>query len=545
MNNGAHIFIHSLFRAGSTYLFQVFRRAGYWCYQEPLHEIAVFARADAKLLLEYSSETMQLLFHPPMDKPYFQELYEVWPAWRDTLRESSAYTAYFAAPGEDLGISYLLALIKAARGRPVFQECRTSGRIGAIKAELGGYHIYLWRNPWDQWWSYKVVSYFDLVNQIIIHAPGAPEPVKLALQELKLEAYGQNDLKGAFAFYQARPLSSEQSFLVFYLLWCLGLKEGVTYADMLLNIDCLSDSEDYRAETLAMLKETGIGGLNFADCRVPQGCYLEKDQMFFLPLEGQVHRWLLGGGWTVHDLQKIQELRERFRPTSLGKCAGDVGQDLAKQAMRARMVALRFETDYARGLRQARAEVEKLNARSVQLQNAVAELTAAHEKERARSDWLEVEWNGAKRRIEELASVAAQREKQLAAVYASWSWKVTAPLRFGYGLALISLRLARKAFAFGRKALLWPLLSAMAWVLRDPLLAERINREILRYPWLHRRLRALAIGTGLMATPATPPPTASPPAAAGSTTTSDLAKLSPHARRMYVRLVQAQRCQEV
>jgi hypothetical protein len=40
------IFVHSLFRSGSTYLFEVFRRSpdGYWCYQEPLNEHLRHAR---------------------------------------------------------------------------------------------------------------------------------------------------------------------------------------------------------------------------------------------------------------------------------------------------------------------------------------------------------------------------------------------------------------------------------------------------------------------------------------------------------------------
>jgi FkbM family methyltransferase len=250
--------------------------------------------------------------------------------------------------------------------------------------------------------------------------------------------------------------------------------------------------------------------------------------------------------------------------------------------------SLAESTPYCAALRQSLAE---LKAQAEQARQRADRLQEGLQKEQARCDWLEGEWNGAKRRIEELAAelalvqeaerrrseeleaarqslaetraafeqaqarslqleaelaaaraeveelnarslqlqnTVAEREKQLAAVHASWSWKVTAPLRFGYDLALISLRLAEKAFAFGRKALLWPLLAAMRWVLRDPLLAERINRKILRYPWLHRRLRALAIGTGLMATPAP-----SPPAAAGSAATVDPAQLSPRARQIY------------
>jgi len=48
------IYIHSLFRAGSTYLFHVFRRskAGYWCYQEPLHEVAFIAKHNPDILCQ-------------------------------------------------------------------------------------------------------------------------------------------------------------------------------------------------------------------------------------------------------------------------------------------------------------------------------------------------------------------------------------------------------------------------------------------------------------------------------------------------------------
>ncbi|MGQ9797531.1 MAG: hypothetical protein ACUVR9_14345, partial [Desulfosoma sp.] len=181
------IFIHSLFHSGSTYLSHVFRRSpcGYWCYQEPLHEAVYFAKNDPTILLRgFGEEDLNLYRHPRLDKPYFQELLDVWPAWKDTLDQSAIYDAYFPAPGQDFGIGYWQALVNAAQGRPVFQECRTSGRIGAIKARLGGYHIYLWRNPWDQWWSYEV----QLVRQrhqpaswsVPIHSISAAEMAKQA-----------------------------------------------------------------------------------------------------------------------------------------------------------------------------------------------------------------------------------------------------------------------------------------------------------------------------------------------------------------------------
>ncbi|BCX80922.1 hypothetical protein MIT9_P0500 [Methylomarinovum caldicuralii] len=133
---------------------------------------------------------------------------------------------------------------------------------------------------------------------------------------------------------------------------------------------------------------------------------------------------------------------------------------------------------------------------------------------------LEAELNAAKTRIEELNGhahhwhvITQEREKQLAAMYASWSWKVTAPLRFGYDVARWTVRQIGKAIRLGFAALLWlfllpfktlkavllsPLLLAMRRVLGNPVLADRINRKLLRIPWLHRKLRVLAVRYGLI-----------------------------------------------
>ena len=262
--NQSPIFIHSLFRAGSTYLFNVFRRSdvGYWCYQEPLHEMALFSRDEPEQLLKgFGENEMRLNRHPLMDIPYFQELYDTWPAWKEALSAFAVYNGYFAPPNADIGIPFWRALIDVAQGRPVLQECRTAGRIGVIKDQLGGYHIYLWRNPWDQWWSYKVTPYFDVVNQIIINAPYSPPAVHALRAALGFEAYAGDDLGEALAHFSAKPLTSEESYLVFYLLWCLGLQAGAKHAHLMLNIDRLSDSPTYRGKMQAHLAKAGIAVL--------------------------------------------------------------------------------------------------------------------------------------------------------------------------------------------------------------------------------------------------------------------------------------------
>ena len=374
------IFIHSLFRSGSTYLFKTFRRssAGYWCYQEPLHEIAFFCREDPSRLQEDHGEAkIQLLRHPRLEGAYFAELAETWPAWKDAVSEEIIYNAYFSDPDVDIGIDYWKSLAQTAKGRPVFQECRTSGRIGAIKSQMGGKHIYLWRNPWDQWWSFKVTPYFDVANQLIVHARRAPEPVLRMLAELQLPYYEQGDLAGSFAFYNEQVVTSEQSYLVFYLLWCLALREGAAHADVMLNIDRLSDSVEYRSDRLARLKDAGIEGIDFSDCHAPQGQYLERDRKFFEALEERVHQWLRQGGWSQEEIDQVQGKRHEYQPASWSTPTNPIAPaDFAEQASRARELAIRFETSLAERARSAAIQLSDLQSRAQAAQASIHQAEA-------------------------------------------------------------------------------------------------------------------------------------------------------------------------
>jgi len=417
------VFIHSLFRAGSTYLFDVFRRAesNYWCYQEPLHEVAILAKSDPDKLIEgFGSEMTQLIRHPKLNRPYFEELFEAWPAWKDVVSEQSIYGAYFAGQDDqDIGITFWRTLAEAAKGRPVFQECRTSGRIGAIKNRLGGYHIYLMRNPWDQWWSYKVAPYFDAANQLIIHAGSAPQPVKLLLDAFNFPVYEGAGLAEAIAFYINRPLTSEQSYLIFYLLWCLALKEGSNHADILLCIDRLSESGDYQSEIQSVLKMAGIEGVDFSDCKVPQGYYPAKERQFFKKLEGQVHQWLQDGGWTQEDLERIQTLRNNYQPSIWDVPVTNIDPEkLAEQSSRMRDLVVRFETSSAEA--SAKLREFEVTSRNAEERATQAEELVGMAEDRARQAAID---NAAAQEYAKNTRIAFD------SIINSRSWKLTLPLR--------------------------------------------------------------------------------------------------------------------
>lgn len=534
------IFIHSLFRAGSTYLFMVFRRSAehYWCYQEPLHELAFLSRDDVKLLqVEHGVSKIALLRHPHIGKNYFQELYDVWPAWQNTIAECSIYANYFVPPEADIGIPYWRSLIQASKGRPVFQECRTPGRIGAIKAAIGGFHIYLWRNPWDQWWSYKVAPYFDTANQLIVRAPHAPEPVIRLRQALGMEDDAPAGVAAALEYFGARPQNSEKSYLVFYMLWCLGLREGMRHADVMLNIDRLSDSSAYRDETLDALREAGVSGLDLSDCHVPQGQYLKEDRRFFEALEERVHNWLREGGWAHEELQALQAMRQRFEPLAWDAPAASCSPaEALEQASRARVLARRYETHLADNISTLIAQIGDLEAEVTQVEAArragIAEARAAATEAESRATKAETELATVRKELHEIHQsnrhhylLSEQRAKEIEALRASLSWRITAPLRW---LAAPALRKRNPTTVPPAPGLVD---RAIRWGMAQPQLVAFVHRSLHRYPKLHEAI------TRRVATAMHAPVV--PQRAPKATHSGDPVRLTPRARQIYADLKSA------
>tara|TARA_A100001015_G_scaffold149468_1_gene165752 strand:- start:34 stop:477 length:444 start_codon:yes stop_codon:yes gene_type:complete len=142
------IFIHSNFRAGSTYIFSEFRKnCQLNCYYEPMHELVAWASEDKdRLTLEQGDEKMSRLRHPSLNRPYFSELLDAWPSWRSSLSQEAVYGGYFSDSFEGIGSDFYLKLVHHSQARAVFCECRTAGRIPALKRLVGGRHSFLWRD---------------------------------------------------------------------------------------------------------------------------------------------------------------------------------------------------------------------------------------------------------------------------------------------------------------------------------------------------------------------------------------------------------------
>jgi hypothetical protein len=319
-NKNTPIFIHSLWRAGSTYVFNVFRRSdyGYWAYKEPIHEIALNAKNQNNLEVfdEFTSDKLNFLNHPYLEKSYFYELQQTFDIWKYFLEKEIIMDDYFEKKLSISSENYLRAIIKAAKGRPVIQECRTSCRIGAIKQNIGGKHIYLWRNPWDQWLSFKAgEDYSNIACQIILGGSSAPEIIATIKKEISYTEFHDENIAVEFDHFKQKKLSPKHSYLVFYTLWCLGLIEGMLHADLMISIDSLSCSTKYRLSIENQLRMINITDLDFFDCQVPQANFGMDDNDFFVSIENHVHELLISSGYTeLSRINTMSEIRRQHAP---------------------------------------------------------------------------------------------------------------------------------------------------------------------------------------------------------------------------------------
>jgi hypothetical protein len=435
------------------------------------------------------------------------------------LKKPAIYDKYFASPDGKFHGEYRQRLIRAARGWPVIQGCRTSAHINAMKMSLGGFHLYLWRNPWDQWQSYKVDGYLCAANLLINNSARHPEVIKHLRSEIGFSGYDANDVAAQFEWFRDHPLTPEKAYLVFYILWYLGLREGVAHADLLVNIDRLADSAEYQNQILDGLSKNGLEGIESFECAIHRAHWGEGDRDFFLRVEKQAHGLLTLSGAPQREIDHVMAMRRDYEPKTWGDAGDRLDQTrLMPDAERAR--ALVRSAEFRAASQAQRAQDAGMAApETSEMRRRIDELAAEADYWRHRANWLETE-------IDSLRQ--------------SWSWRLTAPERYLMGLVAHGTALIRwRASQFTRRALSIfqrPLAAGMRIVLEDLTVRRIINQRLIQYPALHRYLLRVARRGGVIpAATADLAPTASTSRLDGP----DLSALGPRARKIYGELRRA------
>ena len=353
----APVFIHSMFRTGSTWLFDRFRRSpeGYWCYQEPYHEFLIKLKDQPDAVLDIHEQIANELRHIVLQRPYFYEIHAIREHVADSFSKCISFDSFFDVQGCPALVDYTSRLIAHAPSRPVLQCCRSFGRIGHLQAQFGGTHVHLWRNPRDQWWSYQVNDYFDVTGLAILNADHPP-PLILHLRE----AIGFTPLRrGTFGEEYEQllqvPLNSEQRYLLFYTLWFYSLLQNREHGCCDLNIDQISCSRAYRRQAEMRLAELGVHGVDLSTCAVPQTAFDASEIKQFESIESKARHLFEEAGYGASVIATALQAQIDCAPRN-----HDARPEATRAAYAARQAVARYMNHLAVQRKQHRGSADAL-----------------------------------------------------------------------------------------------------------------------------------------------------------------------------------------
>jgi len=387
-------------------------------YYEPLHESLGSMTAAT---LPRSGPHAWASGHPELERPYFDEFA---PLLRSDApgvrfyRNAFATDDFFAASDAPLPSlkSYLEFLIAAAHERgkqPVLKFCRSLGRVGWMARSFpSAVHIAVIRNPVSQFIAakhqfvahenpYFLLMPFRVLARNQAHAPVAEVIARFAVS-LPLGAADEDGTRArtvlALHLSRTEPEIWYRGFLAFWLLTLLGIPATV---DAIIDADLFAALPDYRAECTAKL--AGLAGIEVAldGARRPSCC------------AGRVTGRL---GFTRAALWRHHATVSAFLAERHGPDWMEHGPLVHTAALLARATLLGVGHDQPLRARTLTSELDTLAAYA----------------ERLGTD------------LRRSIGRAERAERELAAVYRSSSWKITAPLRFlGTYLRLLRRSLVR------------------------------------------------------------------------------------------------------
>jgi hypothetical protein len=138
-----------------------------------------------------------------------------------------------------------------------------------------GLHIYLVRNPRDNWQSKvahanRIDTYFLAMDLLIASQNREIKCFKKAANKIPLINYSDNDFIKELTFYKTivTTYSYYDLYYIFYYLWLSAFIENIVNADLIININLLSEDLAYRETVEEQLNDLGICDLQFNDVNI-------------------------------------------------------------------------------------------------------------------------------------------------------------------------------------------------------------------------------------------------------------------------------------
>ena len=255
------VVVHSLFRSGSTYLFNKLRDNNcFYCYYEPLHHEIINIRKDTLDVWNVTRRRSHRMKHPHLKKPHFYEYGVAFKEGEDRLPHFDprfSYNEYYSVKNSTGMRSYINNLICSTPDGliPLLQFNRTSMRIPWFKDNYkNSLNVYLLRNPRDQFDSYYRIkkinnNYFLAINCLLImqgkNKFKDEELLRITNKIYYLSSLEEplKDIKHVLAIVPA--LTKEEHYRIFIELWKMSYCLAYECADLIMDMDSIGTSSEY------------------------------------------------------------------------------------------------------------------------------------------------------------------------------------------------------------------------------------------------------------------------------------------------------------
>ena len=299
------IFVHSLWRTGSTYIWSRFRASRQTrCYYEPLHD--GLARLTEARIARGNADMVEQNNHPELAQPYFAEFAPLL-AGRGVrgYRRRFAYNRFALLPQEsDSELqAYVAGLIAAARADQrvaVLGMNRSDLRISWLRSRFQSYDISLDREPADVFSSYisqmyKGNYYYFTKLMLIVELNRRHEIFAPIAERLKLRTPTEQLLISPKAFYHSvlDGMSRESLYGLTLYIWAMRSLHALSCCDLVVDL-ALADRRGYRAELSDRLATDCGLEVDFSDMqtaqpetsiRLAQQKAVEHELLEILPIE--------------------------------------------------------------------------------------------------------------------------------------------------------------------------------------------------------------------------------------------------------------------
>jgi SAM-dependent methyltransferase len=270
------IFIHAIWRTGSTYIWKKFReQSRYRSYFEPLNELLLKPQREIESL-QPSSITVRNR-HPHIDRFYYAEFPFMTRGGVEFFEKHLPYERYClheSGADEPLKryVNHLISLAQENGQVPVLQFNRSLLRVGWLNRNFAPLNILLLRQPMDIWQSYLSFDglYFPTVVSLILGQNHYKHPLREITEFQAVPFYVNDSFENEFEYYyQFTQRSLEALYPLFYSFYTLTCAYAARYADCIIDMNEVSANAQVRDALTQRLYDLGIE-ISLSDCKLPR-----------------------------------------------------------------------------------------------------------------------------------------------------------------------------------------------------------------------------------------------------------------------------------